>query len=313
VAGVRISQFERRHVGLAAALAARRITTLREQIPLVPERWTAAATISERLNSLVEEHPTLVAFAGGELVGYMAAMRFEWSQGRWAFSPEWANASIGPDASRIRQDLYAALAEQWVADGYRAHFISLLPDDGVGREALGWLGFGVTNVDGLRNLEPLATANVRGIDIVRAGPADLEAVAELQDALRAHLSTTPLFMTFPATNRDDLADKLADPAIATLLATDDKGPLAFLRIGPHSHDASTIIRDEGTTSITGAFTRADRRGQGVARILLDAALSWARESEYVRCAVDFESANLLASRFWPNHFQIVGITVGRRL
>jgi GNAT superfamily N-acetyltransferase len=89
--------------------------------------------------------------------------------------------------------------------------------------------------------------------------------------------------------------------------------LAFIRIGPHSTDASTIIRDEGTASITGAFTRADRRGQGVARVLLDAALAWARDSEYIRCAVDFESANLLASRFWPSHFQVVGITLGRRL
>jgi len=51
----------------------------------------------------------------------------------------------------------------------------------------------------------------------------------------------------------------------------------------------------------------------VARLLLDAALAWARESEYVRCAVDFESADLLASRFWPRHFGVVGITVGRRL
>ena len=110
-----------------------------------------------------------------------------------------------------------------------------------------------------------------------------------------------------------MADKLADPAVATLFATDDKGPLAFLRIGPHSRDASTIIRDEGTASITGAFTRADRRGQGVAAALLNAALAWAAGEGYVRCAVDFESANLLASRFWPRHFEVVGITLGRRL
>ena len=49
---------------------------------------------------MVEANPALVAFADGELVGYMTATRFEWSQGRWAFSPEWANASTGPDAGR---------------------------------------------------------------------------------------------------------------------------------------------------------------------------------------------------------------------
>ena len=313
MAGVRISQFERRHVGLAAALTARRIAAFREHFPLVPERWTAPSSISELLGPLVEDSPALVAFGGGELVGYMTAKCFEWSQGRWAFSPEWANAAVGPDAGRIRQDLYAALAEQWVADDRHAHFVSLLPDDAPGREAMSWLGFGVTNVDGLRDLEPLDPVAQRGMELIRAGPADLDAVASLQDALREHLAATPLFMRFPATDHEKLAGQLADPATATLLATDDKGPLAFIRIGPHSTDASTIIRDEGTASITGAFTRADRRGQGVARLLLDAARAGARESEYVRCAVDFESANLLASRFWPRHFGMVGITLGRRL
>ena len=313
MAAVRISQFERRHVGLAAALAARRIMAFREHAPLLPERWTVAASISDLLAPLVDESPALVAFAGGELVGYMAAKCFEWSQGRWAFSPEWANAAVGTDAARIRQDLYAALAEQWVADDRRSHFVSLLPDDAAGREALGWLGFGVTNVDGLRDVAPLGPMTLRGVNVVRAGPADLDAVAALQEGLRTHLATTPLFMSFPATDRDALAAQLADPTIAVLLATDDRGPVAFIRVGPHSTDASTIIRDEGTASITGAFTRADRRGQGMARVLLDAVLAWARESEYVRCAVDFESANLLASRFWPQHFQVVGITLGRRL
>jgi GNAT superfamily N-acetyltransferase len=138
-------------------------------------------------------------------------------------------------------------------------------------------------------------------------------VTPLEQGLRDHLAASPTFLRYPDLERDELAAVLADPAVATLLAVDEQRPLAFLRIGPHSTDASTIIRDPGTASITRALTRADRRGEGVASALLDAALDWARANGYVRIAVDWESANLLANRFWPRHFNVVGITLGRRL
>jgi GNAT superfamily N-acetyltransferase len=308
-----ISPFRQRHVAEASALMAGRIAELRDKVPLLPERWTRPDAFVEKLAELVEHHPAAVALIDGAVAGYMAAMRFEWSQGRWAYSPEWANFAGGPSARAMRHELYAALAGLWMADDRRAHFVGLLPDDEDGREALAWLGFGTTNVDGLRDLAPLAGTAGVALDVVRAGVEDVNAVAVLEKGLHDHLAATPLFLRYPALDRAALTARLADERTATLLASDERGPLAYLRIGPHSVDASTIIRDEGTASITGAFTRADRRGEGVARTLLDAALAWARDSGYVRCAVDFESANLLASSFWPQHFTIVGLTVGRRL
>ena len=121
-------------------------------------------------------------------------------------------------------------------------------------------------------------------------------------------------MNFPATDKAELAAKLADPSRGNpAWQPTTRGRWPSCASARTAHDASTIIRDEGTARITGAFTRADRRGQGVAAALLDAALAWARDEGYIRCAVDFESANLLASRFWPRHFEVVGITLGRRL
>lgn len=311
--GHNVVPFEQRHVEAASALAAQQLAAFRQTQPLLPGRWTAPDAFVDLLAELVGKHPAVVALVDGALVGFQAASCFEWSQGRWAFSPEWANQATGPQAGRLREEMYAALAEQWVADERRAHFVSLLPTDNVARETMAWLGFGVTNVDALRDLSPVTAARGEEVAVRRATPDDVEAVAVLEQGLRAHLAATPLFLRHPALDRADLAATLADPLRATLLATDEAGALAFLRIGPHSTDASTIIRDEGTASITRAFTRADRRGIGVASQLLDAAIGWARGAGYVRCSVDYESANLLASRFWPIHFAVVGVTYGRRL
>jgi GNAT superfamily N-acetyltransferase len=308
-----IVDFDASHIGTASALAAQRVAAWRKDVPLIPERWTDPQVFVQPITDLVARNPAAVALIDGAVFGYLAAMRIDWSQGRWAFSPEWANFAMGPNARRIREELYARLAGQWVADDRRAHFVSLFPSDGLARETMQWLGFGTTNVDGLRSLEPLAGGPGEALDVTRATPADVDDVAPLERGLRDHLASTPLFLRYPDLDRGELLETLADESRATLLARDERGPLAMLRIGPSSNDASTIIRDPGTASITRAFTRADRRSSGVARTLLDAALTWTRDNGYVRCAVDFESANLLASRFWTAHFQVVGVTVGRRL
>lgn len=256
--------------------------------------------------------PAAVALVDGRVVGCLAGLYWERAGVRNVHSPEWANVCVGDQARMVREELYAWLAKRWLADGRKVHYIGLLPNDAAGLETLDWLGFGRSNIDGLRGLEPVGGG--AEVEVVAAGPTDAADALQLELALRDHLASTPLFMgQDEAPDAVEIARRLADPAEVTLLVRDERGPLAFLRIGPASEDASTIIRDEGTASITGAFTRADRRGGGVATGLLDSALAWARDRGYARCAVDWESANLLASRFWTRHFAIVGVTVRRRI
>ena len=86
-----------------------------------------------------------------------------------------------------------------------------------------------------------------------------------------------------------------------------------MRLGPASEDASHIIRDVKTTSITGAFTQERARGGGIATALLNRSLAWARAKGYERCAVDFEPMNPLATRFWLRYFQPVCYAVVRHI
>ncbi len=79
-------------------------------------------------------------------------------------------------------------------------------------------------------------------------------------------------------------------------------PVGYMRIGPASQGACGIIVDEGTASITGAYALPDVRRRGVATVLLQGCLAWAAARGYVRCAVDWESANREANRFWRRHF-----------
>jgi GNAT superfamily N-acetyltransferase len=123
-----------------------------------------------------------------------------------------------------------------------------------------------------------------------------------------------MFHPWPPRPLDEQARRLADVARATFLAEDAAGtPVAYHRIGPSSTDVAMVVRDPGTASITGAFTVPERRGEELATGLLDRALAWARENGYVRCAVDHESANLEATRFWSRHFTPAAFTYVRRV
>jgi GNAT superfamily N-acetyltransferase len=80
---------------------------------------------------------------------------------------------------------------------------------------------------------------------------------------------------------------------------------------PSTPHACTIMRDEGTMSIVSAFTRPTARGHGVGAALLERGLAAARAAGYVRCAVDFESANIEGARFWMRYFQPICYSVVR--
>jgi GNAT superfamily N-acetyltransferase len=114
-------------------------------------------------------------------------------------------------------------------------------------------------------------------------------------------------------SEDDHAALLRDPAVATFLAEAGGRAIAYLRIGPSADDVAMIVRDPGTASITGAFTEPEMRREGVATALLDTALGWARDAGYVRCAVDHESANPEATRFWRGEFEPVAVSYARVL
>ena len=86
-----------------------------------------------------------------------------------------------------------------------------------------------------------------------------------------------------------------------------------MKIGPATEDTSTIIRDEGTASITGAYSLPTARKQGLGTALLAHCIDWAREAGYQRCGVDFEPTNVEANHFWRRHFQPVCFGVQRLL
>jgi GNAT superfamily N-acetyltransferase len=302
-----------KHLEDAAQLACRRYQALRAQAPLLPSSYGEVDTLLPMLLDILDAGPAVAALRGSQLAGFMAAWLVPSFRGRRAtFSPEWANGALLEDSARTYEAMYTHLSAPWVANGYATHLVSALANDTEAVANWPWMGFGMIATDAIRDLSPLSETGALDVEIRRAGIDDRDAFMELEGALARYLADAPTFLVGAAPDTPAEATALLqDPARVVWLATEGEHPVAYLLIGPANDDASTIIYDEGTCSIMGAFTRPEARGSGVATAVLNRALSWARQAGYARCAVDFEPMNPLARRFWLSTFTPVCYSFAR--
>ncbi len=309
------------HAAAAAALVTAGTRRLRAAVPVLPASWTDDAVVARLIRALAERGNGMALLVDGELAGFQAATLIDGHGGRWAYTPDVGHSAPGArdggslDVDRIVDRCYAALAERWVREACVEHVVTVLADDAATLAAFARLGFAPHVVDLVRDLSPVDGAVIpAGFEVRRAYPADAPAILDLHGGLVRHLRASPVFLRIPNAPALELQRRrLADQATATFVAVSDGGAVAFLRIGPSADDVSTIVRDPGTASITSAFTLPGHRGSGIGSALMDAAVGWAREAGYVRCAVDHEAANGEASRFWARHATPVAVSLARRL
>ena len=304
-----------RHVPEAADLVVRGVVRLRRRVPVLPPAWADPVVVGHLLGELAARGTGLAIEDDGLLVAYQAPVLMDGHGGRWSYTPDVGHAAPRDEDGRQRTALYARLAEGWVRDACPEHVMTVLVDDETALAAFTGLGFGHIVVDLVRDLSPVEVpALPDGVFVRRAGADDAGSVAVLDAALRRHLEASPIFLrpAVPAAP-EVLRRDLRSPREATFLAERDGHPVAFIRIGPCATDVATVVRDVRTASITGAFTAPDLRGGGVATALLAAAVRWAGDEGFERCAVDHESANGEASRFWARHCTPVAISMARRL
>ena len=297
-----ITTLQEKHLDDAAALVCARYTTLRERVPIMPSRYEEVSVILPMLVHLIKDSPGVVALQGSRLVGFLSGLVLPKLLGkRCAYSPEWANGVELEANRRTYDEMYTCLSAQWIADGCGMHAVTLLANDRPGVEGWQWLGFGFAGADGIRALNPIEGATAQ-VEVRQAGMEDVASVSLFVQALEQHMLSAPIFWIH---DLGDCREWLNDPAQAAWLAHDGHEAIGCMAIGPANSDACAIIQDDKTASIMMAFTRESARNKGVAMAVLNRSLEWARSQGYARCAVDFETMNLTASRFWLRWFEPV--------
>jgi len=292
----------------AAALFAAEFGELRQATPALPGTMEDRSRISAYLERILTRSDGLGAWESGRLVGYLAWFLIDdlRSTGRKsAYVPEWGHAAQAGNTAPVYRALYRAAGEAWARAGCQVHAITLLAHNELARETWFWNGFGLTVVDAVRLVQPLPETPHPALTIRPAGPADAQALYDLDIEHCLHYTQPPVFM--PPRQPEQPAGWqafLSQPNAGVWLALDGDQPAGFMRFDP-SGEASTVVESLYTININGAYVRPVYRGRQAAPALLDAALRHYAGRGFSCCAVDFESFNPEAAAFWLKYFQPV--------
>jgi len=312
-----IVEFTSKHVADAARLYAADFGRLRADVPALPADFLDPATTEPLLRRAISAGPAAAALRHGELVGYMAGLPVPGlrASGTSVFLPEWAHGGTRTGRSDTYDAMYTYIAARWAEAGWLTQCLSILPGDPKLEGALVWLGFGLCVVDAVRTLEEVpVSATPPGVTVGQAAPEDLDALVPIVPAHDAYYAASPTFLIRETNDPShELASWIQTRGEQVLFARSGIRVLSFIYLRPAPDDVSRVVRHPGTMSICGAYTVPEARGSGVGSALLSAAVASGREAGFERMAVDFESANVLARRFWLRSFRPVCLTFERHL
>jgi GNAT superfamily N-acetyltransferase len=305
------------HLDKAAVLVADRYREERTRNPLLHEKYEDPAKVRPLLDYNREKQAGVAAVQGGKVLGFITSLPFS----NWGIPAvwisDWGHGAEKDNRSYVYRRMYAALAERWVEKGHLKHAVMTFAGEKDVLDALFSLGFGMTNIDMLRDVSALP-GMVNNIEIKKAGMEDFNTLMKFRNSLCEHLTSTPVFLFIPSETREKSAaefkQQLRDENTAIWLACDDGKIIGCMRVVPSSQcDFRMPTVDKSICGISMAFTEKGDRLQGVGIALLDEVLKWARGKGYTRCGVDFESSNISASRFWLSHFRPVCYTLFRNI
>jgi GNAT superfamily N-acetyltransferase len=284
-------------------------------VPLLPALYEQTHLIQSLLREVISTNPAIAAFSEGNLAGYLTGYLIPTFKGRspGVYCPEWAHAAVGKDKIDIYYALLKSISQQWVSQGHTAHALTILAEDVNLKDFLSWNGFGLLVVDALRGVEEVEPSGTSEGQIRTATENDLKTIFTFENALNEFSAESPIFRYAQAVQERNVQRALIDENYRFWIIEQAGRREGYLSVKRHNTDACKIIQDQGTLSIVGAYVEPEVRKRGLGRQLLNAALNWARQSQFARCSVDFESQNFEGSSFWLRYFTPVCYSFLRKI
>lgn len=306
---------DNRYIESAVSLVMDSYKEERVLLPILPKEEELIEEVQISIERLFSLGWGIMAFHQKNLVGFLVGEPIEklFGEVMGVYTPLYGHGAIKGDRSFIYQELYRKTAREWINREYLTHCITLWGHDEESISTWFWLGFGLRCVDAICCIEKM---ELKESDLdCKVQKMDLTSISSLTKIHKLHhqyFSLSPLFMY-----RED-----EDPFLDLknwiqgenhhLFAVFYQGePLGYIKLQPYAENF--ISNHPSLMNITGAYVIEEKRGQGVARILLKAVKEFLIEEGYLLCGVDFESFNILGRSFWRKYFTPYTLSLQRRM
>ena len=307
----------------ASVLLAQRHNRNRIRLPELPVRFEEAQVTAKALEtSLAKNNASgFVALRDGKLLAYLIGETTTqpWGRCGYIYLPGYGLAE--GENPEIVQDLYALLGEEWNQKGCFNHYAYICAADMDIMDAWFTLGFGKERVDALldlRTVEIPEVENPTGIEIRRVVKGDNDYLSSLSDTIWRHQTKAPRWhpmipeeITKQSEGWAEIADSESDIAYLAFEGKEIVGSLAFY-VEEEKDDDMTIPLH--CRYMTAAAAKESVRRRGIGTTLTWHGLKQVRENGDEYCLTNWQSANLLAARFWPRFgFRPVAFRLARMI
>lgn len=313
-ASIAIEQIQEEHIVCACDLWNKEYQRQKRMIHEFPVNWEVnVSQLSLFLEKRVKEGRGVVALSGGDVVGYMVYDNFIFHGAEIVYCPIIGHSSVEPERVRIYQNMYKCLSNLWVNKYILDHIFTFFESDTQLKKGLYQLGFGLYAVDAYRFNEPIQSDC--DVSIQKASLRNVNDIIRLDDEFRSYAQEAPFFLVKEKENREYYEDFIDDIDSEVFIAKDCGETVGFMSIRKSNEDDIITLASQNTGRIDelGAYVQPSNRGQGIGTGLLKAVINWCGEQGIDRIHVDYESANLYASNFWPKHFTPIMYSVKRRV
>ena len=317
---VQVVPFEDEHLEDAAVLLVKKHLADRQREPALPSVDDIARRVAEvsaerglpapdetvgllpLLRFAEGRGPRVAAFRNGRIVGYLQTSELELTRAYTGVH----NLVVDPvEGAQVYREMYAAVASQWLQQGYLVHFVKLLASDRQAVEAWFSLGFGQVSAQAFRDTN-YTHEKATGIEVVPAQEDHIELLVQLQSEHRRYEAETPMFIPSEAdpadsvdARREELTALLRDPVRRCWIAFRNGNAEGMMSLRPAAGSGlSPLLQLKGMVVVQDALTGEAARDPNVRGVLLDAALNWARAQGYERCYAMFHAADTFAHPFW---------------
>ena len=311
---IEIRPMEKSYLPEMAQMVAARVKRQRKAVTMLDNRLESPEALLPQLEALFQYGSGRVALENGILAGFMAGWLIPAFMGtqNGVFVPEvgFGADSVDPARTiRLFRALYAETCRVWCAAGWVNHAFCTYQEERAFRDFLVYQGFGGVCFDCVRPALPLNLPIPRELRIREVDPGaagTMQAWLELANLHTRYMRSAPICLgsADERIEESELADWLGKEHHCAWVAEPASGgqAIAYLQIEPETEGTSMLVHEPGNLAVTGAFTRPEARGEGVATLLLDAALKKAEQLGMTRVSVDFETRNTPAMSFWTRHF-----------
>jgi len=305
---VEIKSFTEEMIPQAGELLALRHKRNRTSLPLLPARFEDTAAAVKAVEDLWRKKfkNGYAAFHDGKMAAYLLGDFTVQSWGRcgYVYLPGYAIAE-GENADII-QDLYALLGDEWNKEGCFNHYAYTSAADVDMLDAWFLLGFGKERVDAMMDLRALKIPEHKipqDIEIRPAGKGDNDHLASMATLISEHYAKAPRWHPLVPEElpelREGWAELADDEAWHVWLALDGSETLSTIGYKAYEEEADNLLAPRLCAHMSVAATKESARGRGISTALTWLSLEETHKSGNDYCHTDWQTANLLASRFWP--------------